>query len=1010
MREAFLSCVDAATEAERDRLLAELGARDPVLRSAVEALLAHHREDEFLERPAVAVERPVPMSAAGPVPGSWLGPYRLEREIGAGGCGLVFAAEQEQPVRRRVALKLIKPGMDSRAVIARFEIERRTLARMEHPHIARVLDAGTTPTGQPFFVMELVPGVPMVRFCDEERLGLVARLRLFLRVAAAVEHAHERGVIHRDLKPSNILVTWQDGEAWPRVIDFGVAKALEAELSSQSTFTVPGFFLGTPAYMSPEQADLKSGTVDCRTDVYGLGALLYELLVGTPPFGHGEVSVHGLEAMRKAICEQDARAPSVFLRSLPEAGREEVAGRRDTTAGRLVRELGHEADWVVLRALEKEPARRYATVAALAADVRRMLHHEPVEARPPGRIYRLRKLVRRRPLVFASAAAFAVPLLVGLALFFWQSGEKDEALERAAFAQRQEQLQKERLARARDDEARLREQTESLELQARRRAYASAVSLAQQALAADNFGRAVELLDSQRPALGQTDLRGWEWRHLWLRCRSDALARVGQLTNEVHGVGISADLQWVAAADSGNEVRVWDVQHRRQPVSLPRAVRFSPLLFSSAEPRLAYAVETRGRGAAGEVLVWDANDQREVGRLHLAGRFGGMVASRDGQRLLTLTPEGELERWNLASLRREGRTEVGPSRRGPGPAQPLLAGDATLERVAYLGEGERLELRDARTGQLVWREEQASRDLWRLVMSPDGELLLGAGGPRESGQIRRWNARTGKELPPLSGHVAWLADVKFVGSGEHFVSVGADQTVRLWSAAGGELLRTFRGHQSEVWSLGVSANGQRLVSGGKNGEVLLWDPSRLEREPASVTTAETVRTWAFAAGAGALVRLDDQGRVWKGNPGATNAAMQFETGPIRLGGVFSGDARLLAAGTPNGSLAVWRVADGRKLADVGSAAEFRVPVAVLSATTNLVSFQPRERTYTRWDLNTGIPLETWAANSLARGFEAQAAQELPDSRTRFATVGSEGLVNLRWLGGGLGEDFSIALR
>lgn len=353
---------------------------------------------------------------------------------------------------------------------------------------------------------------------------------------------------------------------------------------------------------------------------------------------------------------------------------------------------------------------------------------------------------------------------------------------------------------------------------------------------------------------------------------------------------------------------------------------------------------------------------------------------------------------------------MSPARRGGGAARPLLAADARLERVAYVGEGERLEVHDARTGELIWRQEPVLRDLWQLAMSPDGELLLGAGGPREGGAIRRWTVRDGKELPPLAGQAAWLADVKPVGDGRQFVSVSADQTVRLWSAARGELLRTFRGHRSEVWSVGVSADGQRLVSGGKNGEVLLWDPARPESEPESVTAIERVRTWAFAAGDGALVRLDVQGRVRKGVPGATNSAVLFETGPIRFGGVFSGDARLLGAGTPGGSLADWRVADGRKLADVGSAAEFRVPVAVLSATTNLVSFQPRERTYTRWDLSSGVPLESWAANQPATGFEAQASIELPDMRTRFASVGREGEVSLRWLGSGEAERIPTALR
>jgi serine/threonine protein kinase/WD40 repeat protein len=1007
-REIFLACLEFAPDETRRRFLAEACGNDLPLRQSVESLLLHHQADDFLERPAVAVTRPfTPPPGIGPVLGSSIGPYRLISELGAGGCGIVFEADQETPMRRRVALKLIKPGMDSRAVIARFEVERQALALLEHPHIARVLDAGTTSAGQPFFVMEFVGGASITRFCDEERLELPDRLRLFLRVAAAMEHAHGRGIIHRDLKPSNILVTRQDGKPWPRIIDFGVAKALGPQLTSHSTFTVPGFFLGTPAYMSPEQADLRAGAVDRRTDVYSLGALLYELLVGMPPFDPQRLVADGLDAMRRIIREQDPEPPSVALQQQPVEVREAVAARRGVTPGRLVRELRGEADWIALKALEKEPDRRYDSVAELAADVRRMLDNEPVLARPPGGVYRLHKLIRRRPVIFATVAAFLLPLMLGAGLTLWQAQEKTDALEKFAFAEREEQLQRERFERVRDDEARLRQETELLGQAARRRGYANDLNFVQQALAADNLGRASKLLEAQRPDSSQTDLRGWEWRYLWQLCRSEALFTLGRAMNDVRSLSLSADGERLAVVEANDEVTVWSISERRLLARLPPVGRFQRVIFSPTEPLLAYAVESRGRGTPGEVLLWNADVNREVTRFKLAGTAVGMAFSRDGRQLLTATPEGELERWSVATLRRVGRTAAGPIR----PQGSGFAVNEDLSRAAWIGPDDLLALHDTRIGARLWQSAAAVRDVWQLVMSPDGGTLAATAGPRGDGALRRWSVADGRELPALTGHTAWAADVAFLGDGARLVSAGADQTVRIWSAADGALLRTLRGHRAEVWGLGVSADGARLVTGAKDGELNVWDLNRAPAAAPVVQLPGNIRAWSFSGTDGTLVTLDDQGRVRRWRDGQTNAPVElFETGPTRFGGVLSSDAALLAHGTRNGPIAVWGVNSGEKLAEIGSAAEFRVPVALLVGSTNLISFQPRERTYTRWSLPGAVPLETWPVNQGLRGFNSQAVAEPAGRPALFGSITADGQMDLRALGTGRTDAIELGFR
>jgi tetratricopeptide (TPR) repeat protein len=371
------------------------------LRTHVEALLAHLDGGATLASPAAEA------------PGTIIDRYKLLQVIGQGGFGIVYMAEQLQPVVRKVALKIIKLGMDTREVVARFEAERQALALMDHPNIARVLDGGATRSGRPYFVMELVRGVSITDYCDRHELSPVQRLELFEQVCHAVQHAHQKGVIHRDLKPSNVLVTLHDGIPMPKIIDFGVAKAMHARLTDKTLFTRYEQFIGTPAYMSPEQAEMSGLDVDTRADIYALGVLLYELLTGTTPFDGEALRKAGLAELQRVIRDERPPRPSVRI-SAAGTTAADVARRRNLDAAALRKRLRGDLDWIVMKALEKERGRRYATAAAFADDVRRHLRREPVQAGPPGAAYRVRKFLARNRAGTASAAAIVVALLAGI--------------------------------------------------------------------------------------------------------------------------------------------------------------------------------------------------------------------------------------------------------------------------------------------------------------------------------------------------------------------------------------------------------------------------------------------------------------------------------------------------------------------------------------------------------------------------------------------------------------------
>ena len=415
LRELFLEAAEIEDAAARAAFLDLACGKDAGLRRRVEELLAADQEAGQPPPPPAALE-PRPGESVGSV----IGRYKLLQQIGEGGCGVVYMAEQVEAVRRQVALKIIKLGMDTKSVVARFEAERQALALMDHPNIAKVHDAGATETGRPYFVMELVRGIKITDYCDQNNLSTRQRLDLFMQVCDAVQHAHQKGVIHRDLKPSNILVTQSDGVPVPKVIDFGIAKAItDQRLTDKTLYTAFEQFLGTPAYMSPEQAELSELGTDTRSDIYSLGVLLYELLTGSTPFDTQELLKAGLDEMRRTIREEEPPTPSSRL---IQARLGSNSARTDRSALHIPHSaIDQDLDWIVMKCLEKDRARRYETASGLARDIERHLSNEPVTASPPGKLYRLRKLVLRNKLTFSVAALIFLVLVLGVTASTWQA-------------------------------------------------------------------------------------------------------------------------------------------------------------------------------------------------------------------------------------------------------------------------------------------------------------------------------------------------------------------------------------------------------------------------------------------------------------------------------------------------------------------------------------------------------------------------------------------------------------
>jgi WD40 repeat protein/serine/threonine protein kinase len=942
----------------------------------VEALIRVHEEDSgFLEVPVQGFQnRSLEFTCEGA--GSWIGPYKLIEPIGEGGFGAVFLAEQWQPIRRRVALKIVKPGMDTRQVIGRFEVERQALALMDHPNIAKVLDAGSTGagprteasgitqsltiirgsdglsgpriTGRPYFVMELVKGIPITQYCDEQQLTLRERLTLFTPVCQAIQHAHQKGIIHRDLKPSNVLVTRYDGRPMPKVIDFGVAKALGQHLTEQTLTTSLGGIIGTLEYMSPEQADFGSRDIDSRADIYSLGVLLYELLTGTTPLTKERLKQKPVTELLRIIREEEPPKPSTRVTNVKDS-LPSISAKRKLEPTRLTHVLRGDLDWIVMKALEKDRDRRYATANGLARDIERFLNEETVEASPPSAGYKLRKFARKNRKFLAVAAAFALLLMAGSVVSLWEAVRATKAEHVSNQERDRAEAEAKRATKAEWVSNQERDRAEAETKRARRNLYDAHMRLAQDGWDSAEIKRVLELLEQHRPPSAEEDLRGFEWHYLH-RLTDSALLTLEGHGGLVRSVVFSPDGKRLATGSEDGRVRVWDLASGREPLVLTgHATDVASIAFSPDGRQIASGSFDR------TVRLWDA-DTGQMLRPFL-GHSNGLTSvtfSPDGKRLASASHDATVKVWDMAT----------------GEKMLDFKGDDLLVLgVAFSPDGrwlasacrdQMVKVWDAATGVKTLTLQGHTDEVTSVAFSPDGKQLASASLDRT---VRIWDLVTGKSRAPFEGHTDRVFSVAFSPDGKRVASASVDRTIKLWDLASGREALSLKGHTSWVTSVAFSLDGRRLASASHDGTVKVWDISSGGETMMVIRAITQVKSVAFSpdgkwlASAGA----DPSIKLWDQASGRLNLVLRGHKAEVRSI-TFSADGRWLASGGDDKTVKVWDVAQGRKILDLQGPTDIVVTVAFSSDGRRLAAGS-EDKSVRIWDLNTDSEPSTLGSGS-----------------------------------------------